>query len=101
VEERARYLVEIASPESGWEALRAATARARDAAREMRAEGTAVRFVRSVFAPEDETCFFLYEAPSARAVEQVVERAGLRFDHVVRTSRAATRSAHTRREEEG
>ena len=36
-----------------------------------------MRCVRSIFVPEDETCFFLYEADSADAVRAAVERAAL------------------------
>jgi hypothetical protein len=43
----------------------------------MRREGTPVRFLRSIFVPEDDTCFLLYEAPSARSVRQAAGRAGL------------------------
>lgn len=49
----------------------------------MRAEGIPVRFVRSIFVPEDESCFYLFEAPSAEAVRQAVHRARLRFDRIV------------------
>jgi hypothetical protein len=33
--------------------------------------------VRAIFVPEDETCFFLYEAASAEAVRDAAHRAGL------------------------
>jgi uncharacterized protein DUF4242 len=42
------------------------------------AEGTTVRYLRSIFMPEDETCFLFFEAPSAAAVGEVAGRAGLR-----------------------
>lgn len=43
----------------------------------MQAEGVPVRFLRSVFVPEDDICFLLYEAPSADAVRIAVRRADL------------------------
>jgi len=87
MDERGRYLVEIAPPEGGWARLQQATARARTAAAEMRAEGLPVRFVRSVFTPEDVTCYFLFEAPSAQAVEDALGRAALHAEHLVRMNR--------------
>jgi hypothetical protein len=56
--------------------------RARLAAEELTLEGTPVRYVRSLFVPEDETCFYLYEAPSADAVREAARRAELPFDRV-------------------
>ena len=41
------------------------------------AEGTTVRYLRSIFMPEDETCFLFFEASSAAAVVDVADRAGL------------------------
>jgi hypothetical protein len=45
-------------------------------------EGTQVRFLRSIFVPEEETCFYLYEGPSADAVRAAATRAGLRFHRI-------------------
>ncbi len=45
-------------------------------------EGHPVRCVRSIFVPEDETCFLLYDAPSADLVAEAVQRAGLRHEHI-------------------
>ena len=56
--------------------------RARLAAAEVNGEGTAVRYLRSILVPEDETCFYLYEAGSADAVREAVQRAGLRFERI-------------------
>jgi uncharacterized protein DUF4242 len=73
----ARYTVELRRPPAGWGELSDATARARHAARELREEGLQVRLLRSVFVPEDDACFLLYEGPSAEAVRTAVGRAGL------------------------
>ena len=72
-----RYLVELRRPLEGWGDLQAVAARARSAADELRAEGTPVRFLRSVFLPEDDACLFLYEAPSDDAVCEAGKRAAL------------------------
>jgi len=36
-----------------------------------------VRFLRSIFVPEDDTCFLLYEGPSAQSVRAAAVRAKL------------------------
>jgi len=73
----ARYTVELRLPATGWAELQSATARARQATDEMRREGARVRFLRSVFVPEDDACFFLYEGSSAQSVRAAVVRAKL------------------------
>jgi hypothetical protein len=77
VEAQARYTVELRRPPHGWEHLQRTVGRARQAAQEMQVEGVRVRFLRSVFVPEDDACFLLYEAPSAEVVRTAVRRAGL------------------------
>jgi hypothetical protein len=49
--------------------------------------GAPVRFLRAVVVPDEETCFCLYQAPSAGAVREAMTRAGLR---PVRITRAVT-----------
>jgi sirohydrochlorin ferrochelatase len=50
-------------------------------ARERRARAAAeeltLRFERSIHVPEDEICFYVFDAPSARDAVRVAERAGL------------------------
>lgn len=72
----ARYLVELYLPRSrsldkvADETRRAAAAAARD--------GIEVRYVRSLYLEDDETCFHVFEAPSREAVFEATRRAGLR-----------------------
>jgi len=73
----AEYLVELYVSKAGAEDLRDAVVRARAAAEEVTREGTAVRCLRSIFVPEDETHFLLYEAASAAAVAAATTRAGM------------------------
>ena len=40
-------------------------------------EGTRVRFDRSIHVPEDEICFFVFDAPSGREAALAAERAML------------------------
>jgi hypothetical protein len=52
------------------------------AAEELTREGTPVRWLRSIFVPEDETCFLLYESGSAEAVREAAGRASLTFERI-------------------
>lgn len=73
----ANYMIEIPRPTGGWMDLQATTDRIRRAAVDLRREGRRVRFLRAVFVPEDDTCFFVIEGPSRPAVREVVARAAL------------------------
>ena len=46
--------------------------------------GAPVRLLGAIVVPEEETCFYLYQAPSAGAVRAAVTRAGLRPDRITR-----------------
>ena len=71
------YLVEVYLPAARAPELSASVARARAVAREMAQEGTPVRYLRSYFVPEDETCFHFFGGPSAEAVGEASARARL------------------------
>ena len=90
------YLVEIFVPRSRAAEVRAAGSRASAAADEVSREGAPVRYVRTTFLPDDETCFHLFDAVSADAVEEVGRRAKL---GQVRVVRAVEASAPARRSE--
>jgi hypothetical protein len=51
--------------------------RARTAAEEMAREDTRIRFERSIHVPQDEICFYVFEAAGARDAALVAERARL------------------------
>lgn len=78
------YLVEtyLARGEAGARAAR--ERRARSAADELTREGTRVRFEGSIHVPEDEICFFTFDAPSGHEAAVVAQRAGLDPLRVVR-----------------
>jgi hypothetical protein len=78
----AEFLVELYVSRTNLESVRSGAARARTAADELAREGTLVRYIRSVFVPEDETCFYLYEAASAADVREAACRASIAFDRV-------------------
>jgi hypothetical protein len=78
----ADFLVELYVARTNGEAAERCAARARAAAQALSRGGTSVRYVSSIFVPEDETCFLLFEAESAAAVEAAVRRAQLAFERV-------------------
>jgi len=57
--------------------------RARTAAEQLTREGVAVRLVRSVYAPEYETCRLIFEAGGPDAVDLTGRRAGLTYERIV------------------
>lgn len=75
------FLVEVYTPAAA--ALAEIQERARTAAMELSEAGTPARYVRSIAVPDDETCFHLFEAVSAEAVEEVSRRAELSRVRVV------------------
>jgi len=77
------YLVETYLPHSRAAEAREAGRRARAAAAELAREGTPIRYVRTTFLPDDETCFHLFEASSADAVAEVSRRAELGHGRIV------------------
>lgn len=76
------FVVEVYAP-CNRKDLDDLVARARSAARAMTLEGTSVRYRRSIAIPEDDTCFHVFEGPSAEAVDEVSRRAALAADRIV------------------
>jgi hypothetical protein len=93
----AEFLVELYVSRTEPLAAEQGAARARLVAEQLTREGTPVRCLRSIFVPEDETCFYLYEADSADDVRVAVERAGLPFERVA----AAVTNEHESSESKG
>lgn len=83
------YLVEAYLPRSYAQEARAAGRRARAAAEELSREGTPVRYLRTTFLPNDETCFHLFVAASAEGVEEASNRAQLGHARIVRAIEAS------------
>jgi hypothetical protein len=71
------YLVEtyLARGQAGERTAR--ERRARSAAEQLTQERTRVHFDRSIHVPEDEICFFVFDAPSGRDAALAAQRAGL------------------------
>ena len=76
------FLVEQYVPRGDAQMVERRTRRARLAAEELTRHGTRVRFLRSIFVPEDETCFFLYEAASFDDVRNAVAASNLPCDRI-------------------
>jgi hypothetical protein len=51
--------------------------RARSAAEQLAEEGTRINFDHSIYVPEDEICFFVFDAPSGRDAALAAQRAEL------------------------
>ena len=71
------YLVETFLARGAAGEREARERRARSAAEEMTREGARVCFERSIHVPEDEICFFTFEASSSREAALVAQLAGL------------------------
>jgi hypothetical protein len=80
----------------GANVLAASGERARAAAELLAGEGTPVRWVRSVYVPEDGSCFLVLEGASRAAVAEAGRRAGL---DVVRIEESPTEEGTGRRGE--
>jgi uncharacterized protein DUF4242 len=76
------YLLELYVARADADVVERGAERVRRAAEEHTREGTPIRYLRSIFVPEDETCFLIFEAASADAVREVARRASLSFEHV-------------------
>jgi hypothetical protein len=77
------YLVETYLPANRADDLSAGDRRAERAARALTRSEAPVRFDCSIHVPEDEICFFVFEAPSNRAAALAAERAELDAIRVV------------------
>ena len=77
------YLVETYLARGRARERAARDRRARSAAEELTHGRTRVRFDRSIYVPEDEICFFVFDAPSGRDAALVAERAELDSIRVV------------------
>jgi hypothetical protein len=76
------FLVELYVSQADDDAVARDADDALAASVELTREGTPVRYLRSIFVPEDETCFLLYEAGSVDAVREAARRAGLTFERI-------------------
>ncbi len=71
------YLVETYLARGRGRELASRERRARSAADEVTRGSTRVSFERAIHIPEDETCFYVFDAPSGREAALAAERAEL------------------------
>ena len=71
------YLVETYLARGDARGRAACEQRARSVAAELTGQGTRVRFDRTIHLPEDEICFFVFDAPSGRDAALAAQRAEL------------------------
>lgn len=76
------YLAEIYEPRREAEEARAETRRIVAAADALEARGVAVRHLRGIFVPSEETRFHLFAAERPEVVEQVLRDAGVEAERV-------------------
>ena len=79
----AEFLLEAYVPRSDPTVAEQASIAAEAAADRVRAAGATIRYVRSIFVPEDETCFLLFVADARDDVLEVARQAGLPVDRIV------------------
>jgi hypothetical protein len=92
------YLVEAYASRCGPEEVECIAAQAAKAAEELERQGKSVRYLRSIFVPEEETCFHVYAASSAADVREASERAGISPERIAAAIQAdAFRQAAARR----
>ena len=83
-------MVELYVSRADPEAVERAALRTQRAAIRMSRRGTPVRYLRSIYVREDETCFLLYAAESIDAVREAARATGRGFEHVAEVIEAGT-----------
>ena len=71
------FLAELYLSRSAEGELGRLSERVRAAAEQLTAEGTPVSYVRTLFTPEDESCFYVFTGGHADAVAEACRRAGI------------------------
>jgi hypothetical protein len=79
------YCLEIYLASGSQAALEEAAGRARAAAESSEARGHSVRYLRSTYLPEDETCLHFFAAASGEDVADAARQAGLTGDRITRS----------------
>ena len=78
-----QFFIEVFTPRANAGNLAAAERRAISAARRLSNADREVQFVRATYIPEDELCFFVFDAPSGQDAALAAQRAGLEAIRVV------------------
>ena len=80
------YLVETFLQRGAAGERAARERRARSVAEELTRQGTRVRFDQSIHVPEDEICFYVFDAPSGRDAAMAAQQAALEPLRVVEST---------------
>ena len=91
------YLVEAFLPRGATGERRTRENRARSVAEELTRAGTRIRFDRSIHVPEDEICFFVFDAPTGRDAALAAQRAELDPIRVVEAISSRKEEQHIER----
>ena len=78
------YMADRDLPGITMEQLAAAQQAAIKTSEEFTAEGKSVRYIRSMFVPEEDHCMCLFESDSPELVKQVNDKAGIPYTRVVK-----------------
>ena len=78
----ATFMVERYLPGVSTRQAAAAELLAKPLAMHLPAEGEAVRHLRSLFVPQDEQCFLLFQATSAHALAETIQRVGIAYERI-------------------
>jgi hypothetical protein len=85
------YCLELYLAGGSQAALDEAAGRASAAAESFAARGRSVRYLRSTYLPEDETCLHFFAAAAREDVAEVARQAGLTGDRITRSVDAKQR----------
>lgn len=77
------YMADRELPGISMEQLADAQRAAIQTSQQFTKEGKPVRYLRSMFVPEEAHCMCLFEADSAQTVREVNEKAGIPFKRIV------------------
>ena len=90
------YCLELYLPGGSQAALEEAAERARAAAESLGSRGRSVRYLRSTYLPEDETCLHFFAAHSVEDVAEAARQAGLTGDRITRAIHGDQRRSQER-----
>jgi hypothetical protein len=77
------YMVERLLPGATMEAVEAIQQAARETSEAFRTEGKPVRYLHSTFTPGESRCRCLFEAPTARVVQELNDAAQIPYSRIV------------------
>jgi hypothetical protein len=90
-----QYLAECFWPGVSQDELDGLDTRARESAATTSGTDIEVRYLGSMLMPEDEVVFCFFDGPSADAVRDVAERAGIPYARIVKSKRIAAKRGNS------